>query len=44
MIKTPKQVAYKTLGFLKQCIKLAKEDKGKKKLSVEKMKEGLSRR
>ena len=35
VIKSPKQVAYKTLGFLKQWIKMAKEDVAKKELPVE---------
>jgi hypothetical protein len=44
VIKSPKQVAYKTLGFLKQWIKMAKEDVAKKEFPARwrmKMKEGL---
>jgi len=40
VIKSPKQVAYKTLGFLKQWIKIAKEDVAKKEHSVENEDEG----
>lgn len=37
VIKMPKQVAYKTIGFLKQWIKLATKDKAKKEAWVEKL-------
>jgi hypothetical protein len=43
IVKTRKQIAYKSLGFLKQWIKLEKaEDLRKKEAMVLKMQEGLA--
>jgi hypothetical protein len=43
VIKSPKQVAYKSLGLMKQWIKLARKDGAKKEVWVEKLTEGMTR-
>jgi len=43
VIKSPKHVAYKSLGFMKQWIKLASKDGAKKEEAVEKLMEGMAR-
>jgi len=43
VINSPKQVAYKALGFLKQWRMLVKEDGAQKEAWVEKLKEGMAR-
>jgi len=42
MIKTPKQVAYKVLGFLKQWSMLEKKDGTTKESWLDKLKEGMA--
>jgi len=42
VIKSPKQVAYKSIVFLKQWTKLARKDGAKKDAWVEKLKEGMA--
>ena len=41
MVKSPKHVAYKSLGFMKQWIKLARKDGAKKEAAVEKLMAGM---
>jgi hypothetical protein len=43
VIKSPKHVAYNSLGFMKQWIKLASKDGAKKEAAVEKLMEGMAR-
>jgi len=43
VIKSPKQVAYKSLGFLKQWIMMARKDGAMKEASLDKLKEGMER-
>jgi uncharacterized protein (DUF1919 family) len=43
VIKSPKQVAYKSLGFTKQWIKMARKDGAKKEAVVEKLMAGMER-
>jgi hypothetical protein len=43
VINSPKQVAYKTFGFLKQWVKMAKKDGAKMESWLAKLKEGLKR-
>ena len=45
VIKSPKHVAYKSLGlgFMKQWIKLARKDGAKKEAAVEKLVTGMER-
>jgi hypothetical protein len=43
VIKSPKQVAYLALGFLKQWIMLEKKDRAEKEAWVARLKEGMAR-
>jgi len=43
VIKSPKQVAYKSLGFMKQWIKMTRKDGAKKEAVVEKVMAGMER-
>lgn len=43
VIKSPKQVAYKSLGLMKQWIKLAKKDGAMKEAWMEKLTEEMAR-
>ena len=43
VIKSPKQVVYKTFGFLKQWCKMAKKDGARMESWLAKLKEGLTR-
>jgi uncharacterized protein (DUF1919 family) len=43
VIESPKQVAYKSLGFMKQWIKMARKDGAKKEAVVEKLMAGMER-
>ena len=43
VIKSPKQVAYKALGFLKKWSILARKEGAQKEAWLEKLKEGMSR-
>jgi hypothetical protein len=43
VINLPKQVAYKTFGFLKQWVKMAKKDGANMESWLVKVKEGLKR-
>lgn len=43
VIRTPKQVAYLALGFLKQWIVMATKDGAKKEARVEQLKVGMTR-
>ena len=43
VIKSPKQLAYESLGFLKQWIMMARKDGAMKEASLDKLKEGMER-
>ena len=43
VIKSPKQLAYESLGFLKQWIMMARKDGAMKEAWLDKLKEGMER-